>query len=432
MVEWVASSLKEIGVERPVIVIGHGGDLIRDRLGDGYDYVEQTEQLGTGHAALVAADKFRDHKGPLIVAAGDTPLLTAETLSNLTEKQARNGAAAAMAYCRLDDPAGYGRVIVDNLGRVEAIVEDKDCSPQQLQVKEINPALYCFDSETLFRLLPHIGKENKQGEYYLTDIVAAIRHEGGSVEGQFVDDFSEFLGINNRWQLAQAAQLIRMRILKAHAMNGVTIVDPNSTYIEGDVTIGVDTVMHPMTVVEGKTNIGGSCVIGPNTWIKNSEIEDDCRVFMSHVDQVHLHKNVRCGPFANLRPESEVGRDVRIGNFVEIKNSQIGDETKISHLSYIGDSKVGQDANIGAGTITCNFDGFAKQGCSIGDGAFVGSSTILVAPVKIGDGGMTAAGSVITSDVPDDAMGIARGRQETKEEWAKRWRDSKTDQEGQL
>ena len=425
MVKLVALALEQAGVERIVIVIGHGGELLQQEMGDRYEYAVQGEQLGTGHAAMMAADHFKDFDGSLVVACGDTPLLHVSTLIDLVQKQQMHDAQASLSYCELDDPTGYGRIILDREGQVVGIVEHKDATPEQREIKAINPALYCFDAKTLFRILPTLGNQNEQGEYYLTDVIGAIRDEGGTVIGDLAPDFDQFLGINNRWQLAEASQIMRGRVLKKHAWNGVTIVDPNSTYIGVEVEIEPDVVIEPMTVIEGITSIGSGSRIGPNSWIKDSTIGQSVRIFMSHLDQATMESGSRCGPFANLRPLSHLGEKVKVGNFVEIKNADIGPNTSISHLTYIGDASVGARSNIGAGTITCNYDGFSKSRTEIGDDVFVGSNSTLVAPVKIGDGSMTAAGSTITKDVPQGALGIGRGRQENKDEWAKQWRDQK-------
>ncbi len=425
MVEMAAEALRQGGVSEIVVVVGHGGDLTKERLGDGYRYALQEEQNGTGHAVLCAAEAFAGYQGSILVTAGDVPLLKSETVEALIDLQQSARAGASMATFVLEDPTGYGRIIRDQHGRVSAIREHKDCSPEQREINEVNPGVYCFDAETLFRILPTLSANNAQGEIYLTDVIAAIRAEGGVVEARQFADHSQFIGINDRWQLAEAAQIGRMRILRRHAEAGVTIVDPHSTYIEGPVSIEPDVIIQPMTVIEGRTSIGAGSEIGPNSWVKDSTIGRNVRAFMSHLDQATMNDGSRCGPFANLRPHTELGESVKVGNFVEIKNSKIGSKTSISHLTYIGDATVGERSNIGAGTITCNYDGFKKHRTEIGSEAFIGSNSTLVAPVKIGDGAMTAAGSVITKDMPDHSLGIGRARQDNKEEWAKRWRELK-------
>ena len=428
MVEHVVRAMRGAGVERPVVVVGHGAELVEKALGPVCDYALQAEQQGTGHAVMAARGLLGGHEGPLLVAAGDTPLLSAETLAGLVEAQKSTGAAATLATFTLEDPFGYGRIVRKN-GKVAAIVEQKDCDDDEAAIDEVNAAVYCFDGGTLFRELPRLQNENAQREYYLTDIVARLVGEGHGVEAVVFDDESEFLGVNDRWQLAEASWLMRLSILGEVAANGVTVVDPGSTHVGADVEIGPDTTILPGCVIEGKTKIGSRCQIGPSCWIKDSVIGDSCRVFMSHMERATMEAGSRCGPFSNLRPGARLGPQVKIGNFVEVKNADLAQGVSVSHLTYIGDANVGEGTNVGAGTITCNYDGFTKNRTEIGKGVFVGSNSTLVAPVKIGDGAFIAAGSVVTKDVPEDALAVARSRQENKEQWAKSWRKRKTDQQ---
>ena len=428
MVEHVVRAMRKAGVERPVVVVGHGADLVKAALGDSCDYVVQAEQLGTGHAVMAAADALGSHEGSLLVCAGDTPLLSAETLAGLVEAQRSSGSAASLATFILEDPFGYGRVVRKE-GRVVQIVEEKDCTDDEAAIDEVNAAVYCFDAQALFYELPHLRSDNAQSEYYLTDIVARFHAEGRGVDGVVFDDESEFIGVNDRWQLAEASWLMRLAILGENAVSGVTIVDPTTTHIGIDVKIGPDTTILPGCVIEGSTVIGSGSQIGPNCWIKDSTIGDHCRVFMSHLDKATMAAGSRCGPFSNLRPDAKLGPEVKIGNFVEIKNAELEEKVSVSHLTYIGDAKVGAGSNIGAGTITCNYDGFAKHRTEIGKGAFVGSNSTLIAPIKIGDGAFVAAGSVVSNDVPADALAVARARQENKESWAKQWRKRKADKQ---
>jgi bifunctional UDP-N-acetylglucosamine pyrophosphorylase / glucosamine-1-phosphate N-acetyltransferase len=428
MVELVAQAVRNAGVARPILVVGYQGEAIQAALGDGFDYAWQHEQLGTGHAALMAADLLRGFDGPVLVTPGDTPLLSSETLADLVRSYRESGAQAAMATFVTVEPKGYGRIVRDEEGLVSGIVEDKDASPDQHEILEVNPAVYVFDCKLLLEILPTLGKSNAQGEYYLTDAIGEIRRRGGKVVAQVFDEPDEFMGVNDRWQLAEAARIMRLRILRHHAMNGVTIVDPTSTYVGFEVEIAPDVTIQPMTVIEGRTRIATGAAIGPNAWIKDSEIGEGCRVFMSHVDQAAMEAGSRCGPFSNLRPGTRLGAQVKVGNFVELKNAQVGPRTAVSHLTYVGDADVGEDTNIGAGTITCNYDGFEKHRTVIGSRAFVGSNTTLVAPVEVGDDSMVAAGSVVTRDVPPGALAIGRGKQENKDEWAVTWRRRKRSQ----
>lgn len=423
MVQLVGEAVRASGAGSPVVVVGYQGHLVREAMGDEYRYAEQTEQLGTGHAALMAAEHFRGFDGPVLVTPGDTPLLSATTLAALVAQFHSEKAQVAMATFVTVEPGGYGRIVRDENGYVAAIVEEKDAAPEQKQILEVNPAVYVFDGKLLFDVLPTLQNANSQGEYYLTDAIAEIRRRGGKVVATVFDDPDEFMGVNDRWQLAEASRIMRLRILRHHAMNGVTIVDPTSTYIGLDVRIGPDVTIQPMTVIEGATEVLTGAQIGPNAWIKDSKIGRGCRVFMSHIDQATMDDESRCGPFSNLRPGTRLGANVKVGNFVEIKNSQIGDKTSISHLTYIGDATVGSNSNIGAGTITCNYDGYRKNRTEIGSGTFVGSNSTLIAPVTIGDGAFIAAGSVVTKDVDADAMAIGRSKQENKEGWAASWRE---------
>jgi bifunctional UDP-N-acetylglucosamine pyrophosphorylase/glucosamine-1-phosphate N-acetyltransferase len=422
MIEWVIRSLRSAWIDRIVVVVGHGADQIRERLGDSVEYVLQEEQKGTGHAVLCAQEALEDFDGPLVVCYGDTPLIRWESIRSLVEYIEAGSSAMSMTYCRLEDPGKYGRVIVDSAGQVVSIVEFNDALDHEREVDTINPGLYCFDSQKLFALLPDVPPSHTTGEIYLTEMVSQIRLFGGQVDGDFSDDFEQFLGVNNRWELAQASRIMGQRILREVAESGVTIIDPASTFIGPNVELGIDSIVHPMTILEGKTSIGAACQIGPSARIINSRIGDGCQVVMSHLDGAVMESGSRCGPFANLRPGTEIGEGVKIGNFVETKKAKIGSRSSVSHLTYLGDAEIGEEVNVGAGTITCNYDGYDKHRTEIGSGAFIGSNSTLVAPVKIGPGAMTAAGSTINQDVPEGALGIGRSRQETKEDWAANWR----------
>ncbi len=425
MVEHVARAMKAAGVERPIIVIGHGGDLIREALGESYDYAWQHEQLGTGHAALMAKDFLVDHKGPVIVAAGDTPLLQAETFVELCEAHQSAKATVTLSTSILEDPKGYGRIVRDDMGNPAKIVEEKDASPEEKAIREINVALYCFDCPTLFSILPSLSNTNAQGEYYLTDVLEVVKNQGGVLAAKIFDDPEITVGVNDRWQLALADREMRLRILKKHALNGVTLGNIDTISIGVDVTIGPDTVIDSATLLVGSTSIGSGCKIGPYTRIENSSIGDRSSIIASYVDRAVVGSEVWVGPYAHLRPKANLADGSKAGNFVEIKNANLGPGAKVNHLSYIGDATVGEETNIGAGTITCNYDGYHKHQTQIGANAFIGSHSTLVAPVRIGTGAIVAAGSVITHDVPDEAGAFGRARQETKEGWAARWRKIK-------
>ena len=425
MAELIGRAMKGAGVERPVVVVGHEGNLLIEALGESYCYVWQKEQKGTGHAAMMAGEALKDHHGAVLVTPGDTPLLAARDLARLAREHLASGADCTVATVKLANPAGYGRVVRDGRGHVTAIVEDKDATTEIKQIHEINTGIYCFKTSSLFNALPRLTNANKQREYYLTDVVKEIEAGGGAAKPLEFDDPNLMVGVNDRWQLAEAAKTLRRSILRKHAEAGITIVDPDSTFIGVDVLLEADSVIEPMTSLEGSTSVGKNCSLGPNSKIINSTIGSGCTVLMSHLNEATMLDGSRCGPFANLRPGAVIGERAKIGNFVEVKNAVLGSHASVSHLSYIGDGKVGDGANIGAGTIFCNYDGFAKHRTEVGDNAFVGSNTTLVAPVTVGDGAVIAAGSVITKSVPADALGIGRSWQEVKPDWAAKWRTRK-------
>lgn len=424
MVELIGRAMKAAGIERPIIVIGHRGELLRDALGDSYDYAWQRDQQGTGHAAMMAAHGLQGHKGPVVIAPGDTPLLSSDVIASLMAAHIELGNKCTVASSIVADPKGYGRVLRNENGRVRKIVEDKDATPEEKAVNEVNAGIYCFDCATLLNILPKLQKANSQGEYYLTDAVEAVANMG-QADATVFEDPEMLMGVNDRWQLAQADKALRTRILRGHALNGVTLMDPDTTYIGADVEIGAESIIEPSTMLIGKTRIGERCQVGPFTRIRDSVVGDGCYVYLSHLTHATLHDGVKVGPFANLRPDAILEKAVRIGNFVEVKNSTLAEGAKANHLAYIGDSSVGVDTNIGAGTITCNYDGFLKHRTQIGNNVFVGSNSTLVAPLTIEDGAMIAAGSVVTCDVPTDGMAIGRSRTEVKEGWAARWRSTK-------
>ncbi|MBA3726826.1 MAG: bifunctional UDP-N-acetylglucosamine diphosphorylase/glucosamine-1-phosphate N-acetyltransferase GlmU, partial [Armatimonadetes bacterium] len=429
MGEHVGRAMFAAGAWRPIFVIGHGGDLVRDAFGDKYEYVVQGEPHGTGDACKMALPAIENFEGVVLVGSGDAPLVTGDSMRALVAEFETSGADCVVATCILDDPLGYGRMVRDDKGEVTAIVEEVDASEEQRKVKEINAAFYCFSSKALTELLPKLKNDNQKREYYLTDLVSIISSRGGTVATHVYGDADMLRGVNDRWQLAEAGRLMQQRILKSHALAGVTLEDPVTTYIGADVTIEPDAEIAGMTAIEGATRIGARCKIGSFCRIADSDIGADSVILMSHVNRASVGNGTRVGPYANLRPGTVLGPQVKVGNFVEVKNSEIGEGASMSHLTYVGDSRVGPRANIGAGTITCNYDGFAKHETIIGEDAFVGSNSTLVAPVEIGPGAITAAGSVITQNVPADSLGVGRSRQENKEGWAKVWRRNKKNQE---
>lgn len=426
ILEHIGRAMEGAGAERVVLVVGHGRQAIEEFFGARFRYEVQEEQNGTGHACRCALPSLEDFAGDVIVGTGDSPLVDSESMRFLVDRRRVTGAAMVIGSCVLEDPSGYGRVVRDPGGRVTGIVEHKDADEEQLRINEINAAFYCFSATALKDYLPRLTNDNAKGEYYLTDLAHLIALDGGVVETLVFEDADMMRGVNDRWQLAEAAALLRQRIMKRHALAGVTIVDPTTTHIEVDVEIGQDTVILPGTHLEGFTKIGAACEIGPMTRISDCEIGASCTILMSHLARATIGAGTRIGPYANIRPHTKIGEAVKIGNFVEIKNAAMGDKASASHLAYIGDADVGDDVNIGAGTITCNYDGFGKHRTNIGEGAFVGSNSTLVAPVTIGKGSFVAAGSTITEDVPDDSLAVGRSRQVVKEGWAARWRSRKS------
>lgn len=425
MTTHVVRACRAAGVERIVVVVGHEADAVRKGLGDGIEYAVQASQRGTGDAVLSAQDVLSDWSGTILVMAGDTPLVQPRSLESVRRLQAESDAPLAILTAVLDDATGYGRVLRSGDGTVLQIVEERDATPEQRAIKEWNPSIYVFKAHALWKSLHSIQPNNAQGEFYLTDTVRIIAESGQRVEAAVVENSSDMLGVNTRVELAEAAAVMRGRINRQHMLTGVSITDPATTYIDADVTVGQDTFLHPGTVLNGNTQVGTGCTIGPGAIIRDSIIGAGSVIVSSQIVESILDEGVRVGPYANLRPGTRVGRGVRIGDFVELKNSVLGDAVQINHLSYIGDSEIGSGTNIGAGTITCNFDGFKKHRTVIGKDAFIGSHSTLIAPVTVGDGVLVAAGSTVTSDVPDNALAIARPYMTIKAHWAARYRELK-------
>lgn len=421
MVSLALEALKEAGLSHVTVVIGHGGDKVQEELGDAVSFAWQHEQKGTGHAVRMAQEALLGQCEHVVVIPGDTPLLSGQAISQLLQAHLNSGAAASVLTCEVAEPKGYGRIVREG-GVFARIVEEKDASPEVKAIREVNSGVYAFHTAKLFAALPRVGAANAQGEEYLTDVLALLLKDGDRVEALPFDDADILMGVNDRWSLAEADALLRRKILRRLADSGVTIVDPNSTYISPQVKIGPDTIIEPQTYITGHSVIGRNCHIGPSTRIKRSVIGDGTYVYFSHVADAELGDGVKVGPFAHLRPGTQLGSGTKIGNFVEVKNAQLGPKVSANHLSYIGDATVGAGTNIGAGTITCNYDGFQKHRTTIGENVFVGSNSTLVAPVELGNGSFVAAGSVITKNVQGDALAFGRARQEVKEGWAVQWR----------
>lgn len=414
MVQHVVDHIQTLDVNRIVTVVGHGAEKVQLQLGDKSEYVLQAEQLGTAHAVQQAEEILGNEEGTTLVVCGDTPLIRPETMQALFEHHQAKNAKATILTAIAENPTGYGRILRGENGQVEQIVEQKDASTEQQLVKEINTGTYCFDNKLLFETLKLVKNDNAQGEFYLPDVIEILQKQGDIVEAYVTDDFEETLGVNDRVALSQAETLMRARINEKHMRNGVTIIHPETTYISADAVIGRDTIIQPGSMIEGATVIGEDCIIGPNTQIADSRIGDRTTVHSSVVLESAIAEDTAIGPYAHIRPLSEIGSHVKIGNFVEVKKSKLDNDTKVSHLSYIGDAEIGRNVNIGCGSITVNYDGKNKFKTIIEDDVFVGCNTNLVAPVKVGKGSFIAAGSTITKEVPEDALAIARARQENK------------------
>ena len=387
IVKRAVENAKNAGVNDIVAVVGYQKEEVMAVLGDTVKYAFQEDMLGTGHAVLQAKQYLQGKKGRVLVLNGDVPLLRPETLNKLLEKSIENKEYATLLTAIYDNPYGYGRIIRDEGGSVSAIVEEKDTTEDQKEIKEINAGIYCFDIEELLVALDELKPNNAQGEYYITDVIGIMNKKGLKTGAVIVEDNTEILGVNDRIQLEMLTKVLQMRINTEHMKNGVTIEDVNTTYIYDGVKIGMDTVIHPNTIIKSDVEIGEDCEIGPNSYIR-----EGCRL----------------------------ANKVKIGSFVEIKKAIIGEGTKVPHLSYMGDCEIGEKCNIGCGTITCNYDGLHKSKTIIGKHSFIGSNTNLVAPVTLGDETFVAAGSTITDDVPDYALAIARQRQTNKENWNKK------------
>jgi bifunctional UDP-N-acetylglucosamine pyrophosphorylase/glucosamine-1-phosphate N-acetyltransferase len=427
LVRWVVDAVSAVGIERIVTVVGYGGEAVSVLVPDTETVIQQA-RLGTGDAVRAAAGALEGFDGPVVVISGDVPLVRAETIAALLESWNAASAACTVLTAFIPDPTGYGRVVRDEAGLVTAIVEHRDLAAEQLAIGECNVGIYCFGARALFDALEAVTPSNSQGEYYLTDVVALLHGRGLRVTGVVLDDVDESHGVNTRVQLAAVGRVLQRRINEAHMLDGVTMTDPDLVWIGPGVTIGRDVVIEPMTTMLGETHVGEGAHIGPNTRISDSTIGAGATVEQSIVRGARIGERAAVGPNAFLRPGSVLEAGARAGSFVEVKNSTIGEGSKVPHLSYIGDADVGAGVNIGAGSITCNYDGISKHRTVIGDGAFIGSDTMLVAPVEIGAGAATGAGSAITKDVPAGALGIERAKQENIEGWNDRRKAARDDE----
>lgn len=420
MVQHVVDCIKNVGIDEIILVVGHKADEVKACINGEVKFALQKEQLGTGHAVMCAFNDIDINSDTTLILTGDTPLISTQTIASLISYHNNSNFSGTILTAEFENPYGYGRIIRDNSGDVQRIVEHKDAAEEELKVREINSGMYCFNTKELLKALKNIKNSNSQGEYYLTDVIEIMRKSNLSVGAYKTEDNLEIMGVNSRTQLADAAKVMRGRIAALHMAEGVTIIDPESVYIDTNVTIGRDTVVYPGCIIEGNTSIGEDCVIGPNARIVESIIHDGVEINISVILQSEVKSMTHVGPFAYIRPESVIGRNAKIGDFVEIKKSVIGDGTKVPHLTYVGDSEIGGNVNLGCGTITVNYDGKKKHKTIIGDNVFVGCNTNLVAPVKINNDAYVAAGSTITEEVPEGALAIARERQVNKEGWVEK------------
>nr|WP_302598466.1 bifunctional UDP-N-acetylglucosamine diphosphorylase/glucosamine-1-phosphate N-acetyltransferase GlmU [uncultured Cellulosilyticum sp.] len=416
LVEYPIAAAEYVGVDEICIIIGHKAENIKAKLGEGMTYVLQKEQLGTGHAVMQAKDFIKDADEVLILC-GDTPLITGETLEKMLAFHRSQNNALTVLSAIMDDPTGYGRIVRDENGHLLKIVEQKDANLEEQKIQEINGGMYVFNGKLLDYALSKITNQNAQNEYYLTDTIEILRNEGHLVDAVATEEKDDIAGVNSRAQLAGVTEVMKQRINAKHMANGVTLIDPNSTYICPDVVIGKDTIIEPGCMLEGKTVIGEGCRIGYHSKLKNAVLSNNVDVEISVILDSSVDEGTHVGPFAYIRPNSHIGKNIKVGDFVEIKNANIGDGTKISHLTYVGDADVGQNVNFGCGTVVVNYDGQKKHRTTIGDNAFIGCNTNLVSPVTVEDNAYTAAGSTITDTVPKNSLAIARAKQENKLEW---------------
>ena len=421
LVAYPMKAAKEIGAEEVCLIVGHKAEDVQCELGDSVKYVLQKEQLGTGHAVMQAMS-FIESADEILILCGDTPLVTASTLKGMVDFHHENNNSLTVLSAIMKDSTGYGRIVRDANGNLVKIVEQKDANDSEKAIKEVNGGMYICNAERLKYALTKITNNNVQNEYYLTDTIEILLKEGEKVNAFATGESDDISGVNSRIQLSEVTTIMKERINLSHMANGVTFVDSSTTYIEPDVIIGKDTIIEPNCMLQGTTTIGENCLIGYGSKINNTTIANNVEIQMSVVMDSTVDEGTHIGPFAYIRPNSHIGKNIKVGDFVEVKNSTIGDGTKISHLTYIGDADVGQNVNFGCGTVVVNYDGQKKHRSTIGDNSFIGCNTNLVSPVVVEEGAYTAAGSTITKDVPKDSLGIARAKQDNKVNWVSKKR----------
>lgn len=418
MITKIIDTLSGLNPEENILILGHKREEVLKVVGENCDYVLQTEQLGTGHAVIQAKEKLEGYDGDVMILCGDTPLLRESTLKSLYDYHKESGAVTTILTSIYENPFGYGRIVKED-GLVKAIVEEKEASEEIKKIKEVNAGVYCFNSKELFKALDKIDNNNEKGEYYLTDVIGIQVSENKKVQSFILEDKMEILGVNSKVELTQAGKVLRDRKNRELMEEGVILIDPETTYVEESVKVGRDTVLYPGVVLQGKTVIGENCEIIGNSRIIDSVLGNNIRVESSVIEESILEDGVTMGPFAHIRPKSLIKEKVHIGNFVEVKKSTLEKGVKAGHLTYLGDAQVGENTNIGAGTITCNYDGVNKFKTVIGKDAFIGSDSMLVAPVNIGEKALIGAGSVITKDVPSNSLAVSRSKQIIKTDWRK-------------
>lgn len=414
MVNHVLTQVEKTHMDNIVTIVGFGSDNVRNELGNRTKYAVQKKQLGTGDAVLQAEPILKNVQGTTMVVSGDSPLFRAETFEKLFEFHDQHPAAATILTSKAPDPTGYGRIVRNELGVVQKIVEQKDATKAEQAIHEVNTGVYVFDNQKLFKALHQTNNNNAQGEYYLTDVIQIFKNSGDVINAYQMQDYNESMGVNNRPSLARANQVMYQRIADHFLHHGVSIVDPSHTYIDVDVSIGEDTLIEPGVHLHSGTVIGKHCIIGANSEIFNCKLGDHVHVISSYLQDSHMDDYSDIGPFSHLRPGAKIGAHVHLGNFVEVKQATIGEGTKVGHLTYIGNAKLGKHINVGCGVIFCNYDGAHKHTSTVGDDAFIGSNSDLIAPVHIADHAFIAAGTNVTKDVNQYDMAIARSRQTNK------------------